>query len=310
VAPSYLHGRHSSEGWRASDGTAFTDGRQEPVAAAARCVECCEIIAPQRWHRDCNAPASKEALMIEKGWLAVMLLLVGCSAYVSDEPDLALERDSIVGGRSDRGKDPAVVAIDIGGEGLCSGSLIAPRWVLTARHCVSETDEQVACPSTTAQVHGQRPADTFTILVGDDIEKARPVAIGERVVVPRSKLLCDHDIALIELDRPVTGVTPLALGSLTGVTEVRGVGFGKRGDTLDAGKKMTRSHVPILARTTHEFEVGVLSCSGDSGGPALDPAGHVVGVVSRGGPDCSSKTSRNIYTRVDAFRSFLAQARD
>ena len=241
------------------------------------------------------------------GFALLSLSLGACSSGASDADPRAAE-DPIVGGSADRGKDPAVVAIDIGGEALCSGSLIGPRLVLTARHCVSETAEGVDCPASAPQIQGERPADSFTILIGDDISSARPVAIGERVIVPQSDVLCDHDLALIELDRAVTGVTPLSLGSLSGVKTVRGVGFGKRGDTAAAGKKMTRSNVKIQSESAAEFMVGVLSCNGDSGGPALDPQGRVVGVVSRGGPNCDGPNSQNIYTRVDAFHALIEQA--
>jgi V8-like Glu-specific endopeptidase len=238
---------------------------------------------------------------------SVSAALAGCSSGASGTDDPASAEDAIVGGRSDS-KDAAVVAIDIGGEALCTGSLIGPRLVLTARHCVSDTSEAVDCPAQSSQIEGERAADSFTILVGNDIRTAKPVAIGQRVITPDSDVLCDHDVALIELDRAVTGVTPLALGSLSGVKTVRGVGFGKRGDNSDAGKKMTRSNVAIHSESDSEFVVGVLSCNGDSGGPALDSKGRVVGIVSRGGPTCSGSDSENIYTRVDAFHALIDQA--
>ncbi len=229
-----------------------------------------------------------------------------------------------------RGVVAVATAADDGGDHvtLCSGALVAPNLVLTARHCV--TRALTATPSCDADgrshngVHLSADVDPsrISIYVGSVVrpETDAPVARAERTLHPKSQVLCDADVAFLVLDRPIEGkVLPMRLhGPVEAGDRVVPVGFGG-GPANIVGLKVARNDSTVLAigptanaRTgavlgPREFEVDQATCRGDSGGPAIDATtGEVVGVVSRGG-SCSA-SGNHVYTRVDSYARLAAHA--
>jgi hypothetical protein len=212
---------------------------------------------------------------------------------------------------------------------LCSGALVAPNLVLTARHCVSRA--VTATPSCDARGRSHNgdhlandadPAD-IAVYVGSKVrpDQDLPWAHASRTLHPTGKVLCDADVAFIVLDRPITNVTVLPIRLHSPVEPgdvVVPVGFGG-GPANAVGVRVARDRSLVLATGPaansetgavlgpREFEVDSATCRGDSGGPAIDiRSGEIVGVVSRGG-SCSAP-GNHVYTRVDAYAKLAGAA--
>jgi hypothetical protein len=212
---------------------------------------------------------------------------------------------------------------------LCSGALVAPNLVLTARHCVSRSITSTpSCDARGRSHNGAHLASDpdpskISIYVGQHvrIDRDTPRAHGLLTLHPLGQVLCDADVAFLVLDRPLVGVTILPLrlnGAVASGDTVMPVGFGG-GVAMNIGDRVPRRPSTVLAigpsansdtgavLGPREFEVDHATCRGDSGGPAIDArTGEVVGVVSRGG-SCLAD-GNHVYTRVDAYANLATVA--
>jgi hypothetical protein len=238
--------------------------------------------------------------------LLVSLVVAACSS-APPMPALAgpsIDRAAPLLGTPDRGADPPVVLLDVDGAGTCTGALLAPDVVVTARRCISLPAGDAACPAAGPQVAGTRDLTTIRVLVGDDAASATERARVRAALVPDGDVLCGADLAILELDATVDDVAPL-VASATGAA----VGDHVRTVAYADGHKLVREHVPVAAVSSREISLAEAPCDGPGGGPAIDEVtGQVVGVRSRSGPACSASDGYDVVTRVDAFMPLIERA--
>lgn len=200
----------------------------------------------------------------------------------------------IVGGEpTEPGDFDGVVAV-VAGSGLCTGTVVAPRLVLTAAHCLA----------------GLRQDTEVEVYFGQEINAADKVAATDYGVHPRFCPDCKEDIydygyVVIASDFTVPGGFLLPVTTqeewdeaMVGGREVTLVGYGEDPeiDALKKGIGIKREVTTTIRRFSDrglEFYAGGMqqdSCNGDSGGPAFIRVGsgalRLAGITSRGSNPC------------------------
>jgi hypothetical protein len=252
------------------------------------------------------------------------------------------KKQEIVGGAPSSREGVVYVATNLDSDPTsddrsCTGALVAPSLVMTARHCVSAFTEGTFSCSIKGNIDEERtrdPAgagsvglpyepDWIRVYVGPigplNIDKSSPDALKvKRIFTVETDSICRNDLALVQLVAPLD-IRPLALRLENGVRPREStilVGFGLNDSNDSAQHEL--GGVRILAVGPSEFfplegqapprtfSVGEGPCPGDSGGPALSlETEAVLGVFSFFKGKCDSSTVYNYYTEVGPFAQFV-----
>jgi len=241
-------------------------------------------------------------------WVLAVLSIVGCSHPSADM--VTSTSHPIVDGTRAAGNYPAVVLVLNRAGGMCTGSLIAPRVVLTAKHCVQS-----------AEASEPTAPGYFVVGIGDSLRGlTRSYSVQAVRTTPgvytsgRRGLdgaLVGIDVALLTLTQGAT-IEPLGIHRENPRNlvrdEVRSVGFGQIPSGSSGVKYHTTTTVSgIMGNVIYS---GPTICQGDSGGPLMTLDGEVFGVASFGSGGCGSGLNgyNNVYGFLDMIDEVVADS--
>src|SRR3954451_22807964 len=242
--------------------------------------------------------------------LSIAMATACASLALTATPSLA-----IVGGHdAAAGAYPSIAEVHLGKSFLCTGTLIAPTWVLTAGHCGSITGAAVATPASW-------PAPLIDVYLGSNrAGRGTPATVAQAIVEPSYLATSGYDVTLLQLAAPASQAPTHVANDASiwspGTLETI-AGWGTTSEGGDTPDTLQEAQVPITTDAYcggaySDFDAstmvcagfeqgGVDTCQGDSGGPlfARNSAGalKVVGATSFG-EGCARAGKPGIYARV------------
>jgi len=241
--------------------------------------------------------------------MLIPLLMAGCGK-THDQSDA-----KIIGGERVNDNDKIAVStvalVQPSGHSFCSGTLVTPKHVVTAAHCLADYRED-----TLLIAFGTKAKLGSFVLENLRATKEFKVHEDFRAFALRLPLAPPADIAILELheDAPAefkSAVVLTARSSLSVGQDIILAGFGVTSTETPSSGVLNKVDTEVIATSSRMKEFtfgnspGKSACSGDSGGPAyIESDGQLVliGVTSRGSRNCDAT---GIYTDIRYYVDWM-----